>query len=97
MSIEGELVLNWDDQTYKNYMLNGDRKALRIALESEKLIGASTYGYIEIDLPKVDFFAWEPDASIDDIVNQTINFKANYDLTSGLVESVTVKNALAAS
>ena len=97
ISIEGEIVLNWNDQTYKNYMLNGDRKALRIKLESERLIGATTYGDIEIDLPKVDFFAWEPDASIDDIVNQTINFKANYDLTNGLIESVTVHNALASS
>ena len=96
MSIEGELVLNWNDQTYKNYMLNGDKKAMRIALESEKVIGSSAFGTLEIDLPKIDLFGWEPDASIDDIVNQTINFKANYHLTSGLVESVTVGNAKAA-
>lgn len=97
MSIEGELRLNLTDQTYRNYMLNGDRKAMRISLESEKLIGVSGYGAIEIDLPKVDFFAWEPDAPNDEIVANQINFKANYDLTNGIVESVTVNNALSAS
>lgn len=95
MSIEGELSINFTDQTFRNYMLNGDKKALRISLESEKLIGSSTYGTIEIDLPKVDFFGWEPDVPNDEIVTNTINFKANYDLTNGLVESCTVVNALA--
>jgi len=95
ISIEGQLRLNYTDQTFKDYMLNASRKALRISLTSEKLIGATTYGSIEIDLPKIDFFSWEPDAGLPDIVAQQINFKANYDLTDGLVESVTVSNALA--
>jgi len=94
ISIEGQLRLNYTDQTFKNYMLDASRKAMRISLESEKLIGSTTYGSIEIDLPKVDFFSWEPDAGLPDIVAQQINFKANYDLTDGLVESVTVNNAL---
>lgn len=96
-AIEGTLMLNWEDQTYRNYMLNGDRKALRLSLTSEKLIGASAYGSIEIDLPKVDFFGWEPSAENPDLVTQEINFKANVDLTDGMVESVTVNNALSAS
>lgn len=94
ISIEGQLRLNYTDETFKNYMLDASRKALRISLESEKLIGSTTYGSIEIDLPKVDFFSWEPDAGLSDIITQQINFKANYDLTDGLVESVTVSNAL---
>jgi len=94
MSIEGSIRLNYIDQTYKNYMLDGTRKAMRISLTSEKLIGSSTYGSIEIDIPKVDFFGWEPAAGNDEIVANEINFKANYDLTNGLVESCTVNNAL---
>lgn len=97
MSIEGELNINFTDQTFRNYMLNGDKKAMRISLESEKPIGSTNYGAIEIDLPKVDFFGWEPDTPNDEIVTNTVNFKANYDLTNGLVESCTVNNALSAS
>ena len=94
MSIEGELSLNYADQTYRNYMLNGDRKALRLALSSEKLIGATGYGTLELDLPKVDFFNWEPDSGNPEILPQTINFKGNYDLTNGLVESCAIGNAI---
>jgi len=94
LSIEGEMELKLEDQTYRNYMLNGTKKALRISLSSENLIGASTYGSVTIDLPRVDFFSWEPDASNDDIVNQKINFKANYDITNGIVYATTVSNAL---
>lgn len=97
MGIEGEFSINYNDQTQKNLMLNATRNAMRIALESEKLIGSTTYASVEIDLPKVDFFNWEPDASNDDIVTNSLNFKANYDLTDALVESVTVNNALASS
>lgn len=94
-SIEGELKLNYNDLTYKNLMLDGTYKAMRIVLESEKLIGASAYGDVTIDLSKVDFFSWEPDGSNEDIVINTINFKANYDLSNGMVNAATVRNAKA--
>lgn len=95
VSIEGEIRLNYTDQTWKNYMLTPDRKALRINLVAEKLAGATTYPSLTIDLPKVDFFSWEPDASLSDIITQQINFKANYDLTTGtFVNACTVNNTI---
>lgn len=96
-SIEGELKLNYADQTYKNLMMNGTYRALRIFMESEKLIGASSYGDLTLDLSKVDFFSWEPDAPNDEIVMNTINFKANYDISNAMVNAATVRNALSAS
>lgn len=94
ISIEGEIKLNYNDQTYRNYMMDGSHKAMRVELFSEDLAGASSaYGKLTFDLPKVDFFGWEPDGGNDDIVQNTINFKANYDLTSGLVTNVTVINS----
>lgn len=95
ISVEGEIKLNYNDQTYKNYMLNGDKKAMRVSMESENLIGATTYGSISFDLAKVDFFGWEPDGSNDDILQNVINFKANLDLTSGLLTNVTAVTKLA--
>jgi len=94
LSIEGEIKLNYTDQTYRSYMLNGTKKALRLQLESEDLVGATAYPDLKIDLPKVDFFSWEPDAPNDEIVMNTINFKANLDLTNGIVSTATVRNAL---
>lgn len=96
-AVEGSLKLNYDDQTYKNLMLAGTYKAMRLFMESEKLIGASAYGDITLDFSKLDFFQWEPETSNDEIVSNVINFKGNYHLTSGLLNAGTVRNALATS
>lgn len=95
LAIEGELKLNWNDQTYKNLMLNGTYRAMRISFESEKLIGATSYGDLTLDLSKLDFFEWEPDAPNEEIITNTIQFKANYDLSNGMLNAGTVRNALA--
>lgn len=94
-SLEGELALNAVDQTYHDLMLAGTYKALRLAMESEKAITGTTYGDVTLDLAKVDFFGWEKDPALEDIVQQTINFKGNYDLTTAaLMYLCTVRNAL---
>lgn len=96
MTVEGELKLNYEDQTYRNLMLQGTYRALRIVAESEKLIGVSSYGDLTLDFSKVDFFGWEPDGPNDEIVQNTINFKANYDLTtSAMLNAGTVRNSRA--
>jgi hypothetical protein len=94
LAIEGQLKLNYNDATTKALMLDGTYKALRISMESEKLIGATSYGDLTIDLSKVDFFQWEQDSPNDEIVSNTIQFKANYDLSNGMVNAVSVRNAL---
>lgn len=95
LSVEGEIKLNYADQTIKNYMLDGTYRAMRISMSSENLLGAATYGDVTLDFSKCDFFSWEPDAPNDELVTNTVNFKANYDLTNGLLNAGTVGNALA--
>lgn len=97
LSIEGEIKLNYTDTTYKALMLNGTYKALRLFMESEKAITGTTYADLTIDLAKVDFFQWEQENANDEIASNTIQFKANYDLSSGMVYAATVRNALATS
>lgn len=97
LAVEGEIKLNYNDQTYKNLMLDGTYRALRIAMESEKLIGATTYGSLELDFSKMDFFQWEPENPNDEISSNTVQFKGNYHLTDGLLNAATVTNALAAT
>lgn len=95
LGIEGQIKLNYNDQTYKNLMLNGTYKALRLNMESEKLI-STTYADATLDFPKLDFFQWEADTPNDEIQSNTINFKGNYDLSAGMFSTITVRNALAA-
>lgn len=82
-SVEGEIELNYNDETYKNYMKNNTSRAMEVKfVNTDATIGASTNPSLTFRLPKVDFFDWEPDYSNDEIVRQTISFKGNYD-TSG--------------
>lgn len=72
-SVEGEITLNKEDQTYRNYMLDGTYRAMDITLSR------SSSSSLQFQLPRVDFTEWEPDFTLNEIAKQTIQFKGNYD------------------
>lgn len=85
LSVEGELTLNYEAETYKNYMMGGTNKAMQIAFTNTDAVvtgSASTYPSLTIQLPKVDFFDWEPAYDLDEIVTQKISFKASRDVAN---------------
>jgi hypothetical protein len=78
--ITGEIELSYDDYTYKNYMLDGSYKAIRIdCVNADKTIGTTNPAF-RFDLSKCDFDAWAPNYPLNDLVTQKINFTALYDL-----------------
>lgn len=79
-TITGEIELNYETRTYRDYMLDGDYKAMRIDIINTDVTIGTTNPSFRIDLSKVDFDEWDSDHSLDDIVTQTINFTALYDL-----------------
>jgi hypothetical protein len=78
ISVEGDLSLNLQDDTYRNYMLAGTYRAMEINL----LNGANSS--LDLRLPRVSFSEWEPDYTLNEIAKQKINFKANYDSANAL-------------
>lgn len=78
ISVEGSLTLNLEDDTYRNYMLAGTYKAQEI-----KFLGSSSSSWT-LQMPRVDFSAWEPDLNLNEIAKQNVNFKANYDSANAL-------------
>lgn len=72
-SVEGEITLNKQDDTYRQLMLAGTYKAIDITFNR------ASDSSLQIQMPRVDFTEWEQDRSLDDIVGQTIQFKGNYD------------------
>lgn len=78
ISIEGELQLNLEDDTYRGYMLNGNYKAMEIKFNR------SSSSSLDFQFPRVNFTEWEPDLSLSDIAKQKISFKANYDAANGV-------------
>lgn len=77
ISVEGSIELNLEDDTYRNYMLNGTYRAAEI-----KLL-ASSSSSLDIVLPRVSFTEFEPDFKLEEIAKQSINFKGNYDAANG--------------
>lgn len=82
ISVEGEITLNYEDATWKNYMRNNTYKAMEIRLVNtdETIESGDTNPSLAFTLPKVDFFDWEPDYSLDEIVTQTISFMGSRDV-----------------
>ncbi len=84
ISIEGSFTLNYEDETYKNYMRDNTSRAMEIKWSNtDDLIGASTRPSLTMQFPKVDFFDWEPAYDLDEIVTQTVSFKASRDVSGG--------------
>lgn len=98
LKIEGSITLNYEDRTWRNYMLNGDTKALGIKLTNPRdaVGGGTNYAEFYIEFPKVHFSEWESQRDNDDIVTQKINFTALYDIaTSKLISDCYITNTTA--
>lgn len=78
-SVEGSLELNKEDETYRNYMLDGTYRAMGVSF-----VRSATNSSLSMQFPRVDFTEWEQDRSLDEIVSQTINIKGNYDAANAL-------------
>lgn len=88
LSVEGSLELNLEDDTFRDYMLNGTYRAMSIVLN------ASSNAILTLEFPRVDFSEWEPDYTLNEIAKQKINFKANYDAANAvdIISTATLVN-----
>jgi hypothetical protein len=91
-SVEGSVSLTYEDNTIRDYMLNGDEKALQVEILNDDVTIGTTNPSFKLVFPKVDFSGWTPNLALEDIVSQTVNFKANYDLTNGVVSTCELVN-----
>ena len=83
-SVEGELVLNYEDSTWKDYFTGGTERAMEIKFtNSDELIGAAIRPSLTFRFPLVDFLEWSPNYALDEISSQTLSFKASYDASGG--------------
>ena len=72
-SVEGNVQLNYEDYTWRNYMVNSTYKAMEFQLYKD---GNAS---LRFQFPRVDFYDWEANKDLDAIVTQTLSFKANID------------------
>ena len=77
-SVEGNIELLKQDETYRQLMLDQTYKSVDMTL-----LGSAT-SKLQMQFPRVDFTEWEQDRGLDTIVSQSIQFKGNYDATNAL-------------
>jgi hypothetical protein len=93
-TITGTLEALWQNETdYKQAALATTAKAMRIDLKNTDVtIGTSANPEIRIDLAKVIFKEITRPVKTNDLVRQTLSFKAVYSITDTLMVSALVTN-----
>jgi hypothetical protein len=96
LSIEGNLEAVWQNETdFKQLALAGTPKAMRIDLvNSDVTIGSSSNPRIKIDLYKVIFKEITKPLKLNDVVIQTLSFKAHYSISDAKMISVLCNNTV---
>jgi len=91
-SIEGEITLNFRDETYKDLYLGDDAKYMQIEIKGDADIGSGENPTITYVLNKVQFTDWNRSGGNDELVTQPISFKAYYNESDSKASQVTLKN-----
>ena len=93
-SIEWSMEMLFENNTYKDYFLNGTPKALRLLAEDTKhpYEWADNYPTFMLDLSKIKITDWTPAFTIDDVTKQSITFKGHYDVRTHKAIEIYLKN-----
>ncbi len=91
--IEGELEALWNDETFKTLALAATPQAIRLDLKNtDATIGTAANPQIRIDLAKVVFKEITRPIKINDLVKQTLSFKAHYSASDTKMITILVTN-----
>ncbi len=91
LQVEGSFELGFNDNTYRNYMLDDTQKPVDITFTY------STNNSLQITIPICRFANWEPSKGLDDIASEKIEFKGLYDVVSpaDVITTLVLKNQTA--
>ena len=93
LNITGEITITYDNQTYENLALNGTHQAMRIDLtNSDTTIGTSENPTLTIDLAKCVFEEVSFERGLNDIITQTLTFRAVYSQSDSKVGEIVLTN-----
>lgn len=96
-SIEGTLEAIWQNESdFKTFVLAGTQKAMRIDLKNtDVIIGTVTNPQITIDLAKVIFKEITRPLRANDVIKQTLSFKAHYSTADSKMITIAAVNTTA--
>jgi hypothetical protein len=93
-SIEGTIEAIFQNESdFKTIFNAGSVRALRFDLTNPVLIGSSSTPYLILDLHSVVFTEMTKPYRLNDVVMQTLSFKAHYNTTDSKMMTLTARNA----
>jgi hypothetical protein len=96
IGVTGSIELIYNATTYKALALAGTLKSMRLNIQDTTVtIGASSNPTIKIDLAKVKLTEWAKSSDLNDIVKETLTFKAFYSLTEAKMLEIVLTNIVA--
>ena len=94
LSVAGDLEVIFDDATYRDYVLNGTKKACLLEIENtDVLIGTASHSKLSFELAPMSFRDWGRGTGQDDVVSQTVAFDGNFGITASKTLSAELINA----
>jgi len=95
-AVSGSIELAFSDTVYKALALAGTQKAMRITIENlDVTIGTTLHPKLVIDMAKVKFAEWAKTSDQNEIILQTLSFKAFYSTADSSMISLILTNAQA--
>lgn len=95
-SVEGSMELMYEDRYYVDTLLIGDlQKALRIAFTNSDVTIGSTNPAITFDFAKVKMTEVARNITNNDLMIQTLNFKAYYSIADSSISTCVLRNTRA--
>ena len=96
MEITGNLVIDYEGDTYHDLFKDGTYRAMQITLTRSDIDLEGGYNpSIIIQLAKVSFEGSNPDRPIDDIVRDSLNFTAHYSSDDSEAINIVLQNTVA--
>jgi len=92
MAIEGSLEINYEDSTWKDLFEGDDAKYMEITITGSQTISGSYSPTMTILLNKVQITGWDRAGSNDEIVTESIEFKAYYNSVDSQQSKLTLRN-----
>lgn len=94
--VSGTIKLVHTDATYADLQNNETNNAFRIDITNADTIGTSANTKLRIDLYKCRVFNYSRKQTLNDLVEESFDFKAHYSLTDSLMLAVTLSNLVTA-
>lgn len=96
LMIEGSMTINFADETQKDLFLGDSSKYMSVTIQGAADLGSGNNPTITIILNKVQIMDWNRSGAANELVTETISFRAFYNATDGEASTVTLQNLTSA-